>query len=383
MKTSVIVETLQRNAKARILLASQTHIAIDNALERLSEHGADIPIVRIAREQSSAVSESSMPFLLNHQMWVWRKEVIERSTAGLEKWASKQGLDSKDIRIGTLIRQLLAVRERIERSRKRTEEEDGRRKELNKQKTNMPNQQFDIEYESVSKELQELRDQLDSDKKQLNSLKDQIKTVRPDAAELLDLSVSELGEWAGVLLGEKQHVERLLRLQSEWVDRFGVVRDFVRPLIERSAVVAATCVGLATIGEAKDVEYDLCIIDEASKATAMESCVPMARAKRWILVGDSRQLPPFQEEVLSRQDLREQYDLQAADAGQSMFERFRRLLPDSNRVMLTMQYRMVEPIGRLISDCFYDGRYERKRRLASILLTPKIDQIFCPAGPIR
>jgi len=27
--------------------------------------------------------------------------------------------------------------------------------------------------------------------------------------------------------------------------------------------------------------------------------------------------------------------------------------------------------------------YERKRRLASILLTPKIDQIFCPAGPIR
>lgn len=32
-----------------------------------------------------------------------------------------------------------------------------------------------------------------------------------------------------------------------------------------------------------------------------------------------------------------------------------------------------------------DSFYERKRRLASILLSlsPKIDQIFCPAGPIR
>jgi superfamily I DNA and/or RNA helicase len=101
------------------------------------------------------------------------------------------------------------------------------------------------------------------------------------------------------------------------------------------------------------VQFELCIIDESSKATAMECCVPMARAKRWVLVGDSKQLPPFQEEVLAKPQLRKDYDLESAEASESLFERLRRLLPESNKVMLRTQYRMVEPIGRLISDCFY------------------------------
>ena len=194
----------------------------------------------------------------------------------------------------------------------------------------------------------------------------ELRTTHADAIELLELSVAEQGEWADALLGstEKERMaERLLRLQSEWVDRFGSAKGFIRPLIERSAVVAATCVGLATIGEANDVDYDLCIIDESSKATAMESCVPMARAKRWVLVGDSNQLSPFQEEVLARPEVRERYDLVSAEAGESMFERFRHTLLDSNRVLLKTQYRMVEPIGRLISDCFYDGRLDSHRKI--------------------
>jgi len=42
-------------------------------------------------------------------------------------------------------------------------------------------------------------------------------------------------------------------------------------------------------------DWDLLIIDEASKTTFQQFVIPAAFSKRWILVGDVRQLPPFLE----------------------------------------------------------------------------------------
>ena len=228
----------------------------------------------------------------------------------------------------------------------------------------MPDTAFAVEIDRANEDLQRFRDQLDSDRKKLADLEDQLKKMK-DGADLITLSPDEQAEWATVLLGDspaQQRAERLVKLQSEWLDRFGASDGFLKPLIERSSIVAATCVGLAAIEETDEVEFDLCIIDEASKATAMESSVPMARSKRWVLVGDSKQLPPFREEVLARPELRERFDIESFETAESMFERFRRLLPEQCQTMLTTQYRMAEPIGRMISECFYDGELESSRK---------------------
>ena len=42
---------------------------------------------------------------------------------------------------------------------------------------------------------------------------------------------------------------------------------------------------------------DLAIIDEASKATLGEFLVPGIRAKRWLLVGDEKQLSPHVDQA--------------------------------------------------------------------------------------
>ena len=42
-------------------------------------------------------------------------------------------------------------------------------------------------------------------------------------------------------------------------------------------------------------QWDVLIIDEASKTTFQQFIIPAAFSKRWILVGDVRQLPPFLE----------------------------------------------------------------------------------------
>jgi superfamily I DNA and/or RNA helicase len=300
-------------------------------------------------------------------MRLWRSEVEKRSNAGLEQWARKEGLDPNDIRVGTLARQVANARSLIESVRRQVGEEHERKKSMEASVGKLSELEVGTEVERIDAELQELENQLDSEKEHLAQLQKELETVRDDAKQLLELSVEEQIEWAEALLsnsGPAGRAERVIELQSEWLNRFGTKRGFIRPLIERSAVVAATCVGLAALKEANEVEFDLCIIDEASKATAMESCVPMARAKRWVLVGDSKQLPPFQEQVLAEPALRERYDIESAEAGESLFERLRRLLPDESKVMLTVQYRMIIPIGRMISECFYDGKLESKRKSA-------------------
>ena len=78
-----------------------------------------------------------------------------------------------------------------------------------------------------------------------------------------------------------------IELLGDWHARFGRGDEFYGAALLRAQVVAATCLGLQSFKGADVVEFDLCIIDEASKATATESLVPMVQAKRWVLVATS------------------------------------------------------------------------------------------------
>ncbi len=367
---ALVKEELKHKSKAHILIASQTHVAIDNALERINEFDKDIRILRIAGTQFSSVSESSEPFLINQQLKTWRNEVLARAEAGLQRWAANNNLDLKDIQIGTLIRLIALTTQRINNTRQKIQEEENRKTELEKGSENLGLEQIEIDRTAV--DLNEFRGQLELDKKELERLKKEIVSIRPDANTLLGDTPTEQFTWADTLIGassEGQLAKQFIKLQGEWFDRFRATVGFIKPLIDRSSVVAATCVGLAALEELRDIDFDLCIIDEASKATAMECAVPMARAKKWVLVGDSKQLGPFQEDILRKPDLRERFEIDSFEASESMFQRFQRLLPDANKVRLTQQYRMVAPIRELVSVCFYDGKLEGGRPIDRVLCT--------------
>lgn len=68
--------------------------------------------------------------------------------------------------------------------------------------------------------------------------------------------------------------------------------------INQANLICGTTIGIARFEPPKDnpIDFDVLIIDEASKATVMEFLVPAVRAKKWILVGDHRQLPPYVNE---------------------------------------------------------------------------------------
>jgi superfamily I DNA and/or RNA helicase len=130
-------------------------------------------------------------------------------------------------------------------------------------------------------------------------------------------------------------------------------------------VVAGTCVGFSSVRGMQNIEYDVCILDEASKATVTEALVPLARAKSWILVGDRNQLPPFVEAELEDARVLAEHDISRADLTETLLAHLADSLPGENTAKLLRQHRMVRPIGDLISECFYDGELQSVGDLTS------------------
>jgi hypothetical protein len=75
------------------------------------------------------------------------------------------------------------------------------------------------------------------------------------------------------------------RLRQRWVDLVAGLS------LERAVnVVCATTQGT---GPLRDADFDTLIVDEASRVVDSEFLVGAIRARRWVLVGDEHQLPPF------------------------------------------------------------------------------------------
>ncbi len=108
-------------------------------------------------------------------------------------------------------------------------------------------------------------------------------------------------------------------------------------------------------------QFDLCIVDEASRATPTEALVPMTRARRWILVGDPRQLPPFVDDATKRKTNLSDYGLTRDQLEGTLLDRMLALLPDECQTALTVQHRVAPPIGALVSECSYGGRLANGR----------------------
>jgi signal recognition particle GTPase len=68
-------------------------------------------------------------------------------------------------------------------------------------------------------------------------------------------------------------------------------------LLAVTNVFCCTTTGVAGTPELRDLSYDTLIVDEASRVTDPEFLIAAVRARRWILVGDEHQLPPYVEQA--------------------------------------------------------------------------------------
>lgn len=149
-------------------------------------------------------------------------------------------------------------------------------------------------------------------------------------------------------------------LLRDWRNLLTTLHQALYPsLIRMADVVGATCIGIATDARFEDLEFELAIADEAGQIQVMDLLVPLVRAKRAILVGDHKQLPPMADDEIKERINAENID-QKEWLEKSLFERVVNSVtrPPNRMVMLDTQYRIPPVIADFISAEFYANRYK-------------------------
>lgn len=367
----IIVQYLILHPHRRVLLSSQTHVALDNVIDRVRSREKDIEIVRIGRIDDPKISERCRDLILDRKASAWAERVRADAHSYLTAWAEQRGIDRTNIEIGMLAERLILLLQ--QRSRFAMDFDVAKRRvraveDREEAKLNETGSAESADITAASVEAQqaagELRSILAGIEEQVEEVRCRLRAAGGYGIELAEQTEeTELRDWSTMLLGEGDEQRRfrsLLELQEEWMLRVGRSSEFHAAILSSAQVVAGTCIGMASVRGMGDVVYDLCIVDEASKATATEILVPMARSRTWILVGDPAQLPPFFED----DSITQISDFDEAEVRETILDRFIRGLPNHSQASLTNQHRMVKPIGDMISYAFYDQR----------LISPRIKQ---------
>jgi hypothetical protein len=222
-------------------------------------------------------------------------------------------------------------------------------------------------------ELRTLRRQLLLDLLPPDRTEDTIPRVRTDVLDLLSAVRDQIEQ--------RQDSSRDAADEATW--RFlaaleGEPEAVKRAVISYTSVFAATCQQSARkeLADLKGSDgYDTVVVDEAARAMPLDLFIPMARAKRRIvLVGDHRQLPHILDQELEREledalsNGKNEGERTSEMLKESLFERlFNDLKKRQERdgiprvITLDEQYRMHPVLGQFVSDQFYKPHGEAFR----------------------
>ncbi|MGE0304265.1 MAG: AAA domain-containing protein [Acidimicrobiia bacterium] len=342
----LVAQFLERRPSARVLISSQTNVALDNALERVADFVPASAVVRLADRSGSKVADGAKRFLLDAQLESWRERTEQRARSSFDAWCKGHGVSPKDLEYAAQLRQLAQLRDGL---------------------SGVAAAIGALDMPPGADEEKRDPDEIEEDRKQLSKRRD---LLRRDAREVEQLIAKrakaegfDLDKATPVMLRQvaRRAFEPLgsdrsrVEVFNAWIQRMGRGEEFIEALLTNARVLGGTCIGIARYRALRSLEFDLCIVDEASKATATETLVPLVRSKRWLLVGDQRQLPPFQEEALADRELIEEFGLDAGELDTTMFDRMLAALPEHSKRSLVVQRRMTEAIGELVSECFYES----------------------------
>jgi len=368
-KTTLIAELisayLKRYSDRRILLSSQTHVALDHIIAKLDEKGLADDVVRIVSfgsESSHKVNKSVERLTLERKVKDWCLKAEARSERFMESYAERKGISAYEVKVELLGRSYMETRKALQQlgARQRSLKEkkldinDRRLEKIDEGQIPDPHEIL-RQTEDTLNEEDDLRTNIESLEARLNRTKDSLDKLNGLGSVFGDAADSDLeGLLDGLVTTHSARKELLplMQLHLDWLNRLGSERSFHGAVLREARIVAGTCIGLGSTPAFQQDEYDLCIIDEASKATATETLVPMSRSRRTILVGDPKQLPPHVESSKNEGGDSPFPD----DAKKSLLSILLSRLPSECIEELVQQRRMCSTIGSLVSNVFYEGK---------------------------
>ena len=346
-----------------ILLVSQSHEAINTAAERIRRHcrrlNTALDVVRFSNSEGAVSDELLDAYarnIVSEKLALFEAEFDQRVLV----LQSAFGVP-KDYLISALDAEREVARRVIQWKR------------------------LDIDYQSDDFSPEE-KGRMESAKQdirlELNQiLRSKYKVESPEELpfdDMLGHAFRRVSYEYGIAPHEEQRVQALLKIGQDFKEKLATERVNFDEFLGRSrTLVCGTCVGVGQqhIG-IKDNQYDWVIIDEAARSSASELAVAMQSGKRILLVGDHQQLPPlYQDEhklAVARELGLSSRDEALANVFLSDFERcFKSEYGTQVGATLRTQYRMIKPIGDLVSEVFYKGELKTaKRDMPACFLAP-------------
>jgi superfamily I DNA and/or RNA helicase len=162
----------------------------------------------------------------------------------------------------------------------------------------------------------------------------------------------------------------LKNIHERWIKTLSNIADkasITEKMMKSVNVIGATCNHIAA-GMYRNYKFvfDFMIMDEAAKATLPETLVPVNMSRNIILIGDHKQLPPLvlaTPEIVNEieEKLNTHFEVSDTDFDTvysevpTLFESMYEESPDDYKEMLNTQYRMPVALGTLISKYVYDN----------------------------
>jgi serine/threonine protein kinase len=339
---AALVHWLVAHAGARkILVASQAHEAVNNAIENLIDlykrQGSRPSLLRIG---SKGITEKIRPYHTNslrerYQVRfdaAFKHRVTLLGTAvGLKRPLINEAIEI-DRRLGRRVRYLQALAG-VAQAQGEIPPEDRRRAAAAMEATLAAFAASGREIAESGIDVGRLHVELDS-------------TYEVLTTKHQDTSPADITK-----------IRHLIELSLEWSASLASShRNFEEFLAKTRTIVTATCVGVGQTRIRIDAKaYDWVIVDEAARCTSGELAVPIQIGRRVLLVGDHLQLRPMIDRPVLKGLAEDMPDVARQELRRSDFERaYTASFGQANGQILTEQYRMAPPICNLVSKVFYE-----------------------------
>ena len=318
--TEIIRQILAKDRQAKILITSQTNLAVDNVLSRMSGISG-VSFIRLGRNiEDSLISEHSFENKLN----LWARKTKGDSDKNFAE--RKRTIDSSSKNLSPVLN-LIA-------------------KEVNKKQ----------DWQVAKRELKRI-------------LSSPFASGFENLYDFVDNKIEFQKELSKHLGEGHSHLNKLEGLKRKWNSILSNIENYdalKSKYISSINIVGATANHIAA-GKYRDFsfEFDYVIMDEAAKATPAETLVPINMAHNLILVGDHEQLPPL---VTATESVKKQVEKKLNTEGEmvdfdkiyldqpSLFEIMYDGSPEEFKEMLDLQFRMPKQIGDIISSLVYKNK---------------------------
>jgi AAA domain len=125
-----------------------------------------------------------------------------------------------------------------------------------------------------------------------------------DPADPSSVSDEELSDQIAWRRSRADRLERFIYLERRWHEIAGlagtpaagveqVLTEMGSELLQAANLIGCTATGFGGQPAIRETDFDTVIVDEASRVTDSEFLISAKQARRWVLVGDEHQLPPY------------------------------------------------------------------------------------------